>query len=157
MRFPSKLTSYFETFINYKDSIETIDRYGINLTQKFRFLDRSFFETNAVWESFSDNSKKENIEGRSIEQKSISIKIQIDKRDSPLFTKRGFFFTGLFKSSGYFLGGQRDYLKADIAVHAYTAIGYKSVFAVRMKTGYIWNWDTTIPDYSFEKFYLILY
>jgi len=153
-RFPSKLTSYYETFIEYKDLIETIERYGINLTQKVRFFKRSFFETNAVWESFSDNSEKKTMKTNSIEQRSIAMKVYIDKRDNPLFTRNGFLVNGVLKSSGYFLGGERDYIKADISIQRYAPIGDQSVFALRLKTGFIWDWNPELPDYSFEKFYL---
>ena len=153
-RFPSKLTSYYETFIEYKDLIETIERYGINLTQKVRFFKRSFFETNAVWESFSDNSEKKTMKTNSIEQRSIAMKVYIDKRDNPLFTRNGFLVNGVLKSSGYFLGGERDYIKADISIQRYVPIGNQSVFALRLKTGHIWDWNPKFPDYSFEKFYL---
>jgi outer membrane protein assembly factor BamA len=54
IRFPSKLTGFYETFIEYKDKIETIERFGLNLSQLIRFDKRSFFETKSVWESFSD-------------------------------------------------------------------------------------------------------
>ena len=154
VRFPSRFTSYYETFIEYKDSIETIDRYGINLTQKVRFFKRSFFETNAVWESFSDNSEKKTMERRSIEQRSIAMKIHIDKRNNPLFTRNGFLLNGVLKSSGYFLGGERDYIKADISIQGYIPLGRRSVFAIRLKTGHIWDWNPDLLDYSFEKFYL---
>jgi len=154
IRFPSRLTSYYETFIKYKDSIETIDRYGVNLTQKFQFFERSFFETNAVWEYFSDNYENKSSETKSIEQKSIAMKVHIDRRDDPLFTRSGYLFNGVLRSSGYFLGGERDYIKTDFSIQAYLPIARKSVFAIRLKTGHIWDWNLELPDYSYEKFYL---
>ena len=75
IRFPSRLTSYYETFIEYKDSTRTIERYGIKLTQNFRFSGRSYFQTNSVWESFSDNSDKIGRSVARVEQKSIGIKV----------------------------------------------------------------------------------
>ena len=149
-RFPSKVTGFYETFIEYKDQIETIERYGINISQHIRFDKRSYFETKSVWESFSDKAEtKENIEHRS-----ISFKFNIDKKDDPLFTRKGYLFSGLFKSAGYALGGERDYLKTDFTFQSYTAVGKKSVFATRFKFGRLWGWDSKFTDYSYEKFYL---
>jgi translocation and assembly module TamA len=61
--------------------------------------------------------------------------------------------SGLFKSTGYVLGGNRDYFKVDLAIQSYTPIGEKSVFATRIKFGRLWGWDWD-TDYSYEKFYL---
>jgi outer membrane protein assembly factor BamA len=82
------------------------------------------------------------------------MKIHIDKRNNPLFTRNGFLLNGVLKSSGYFLGGERDYIKADISVQGYIPLGRRSVFAIRLKTGHIWDWNPDLLDYSFEKFYL---
>lgn len=150
VRFPSKLTGYYETFIDYKDEIETIERYGINLAQHFRFDKRSYIETKTNWESFSDQSESE----KNIEQRSIQLKINIDKKDDPLFTRKGYVFASVFKSTGYMLGGQRNYFKGDFTFQSYIPIGSKSVFANRIKIGRLWGWDTDFNDYSFEKFYL---
>jgi outer membrane protein assembly factor BamA len=150
IRFPSKLTGFYETFIEYKDQIETIERFGLNLLQHVRFDKRSFFETKSVWESFSDRSgSKDNIEKRS-----IAFKINIDKKDDPIFTRKGYLFSALFKSAGNVLGGERDYLKADFTFQSYISIGKKSVLASRFKIGQIWGWNSLFQDYSYEKFYL---
>ena len=150
IRFPSKLTGFYETFIEYKDQIETIERFGLNLLQHVRFDKRSFFETKSVWESFSDPSgSKDNIEKRS-----IAFKINIDKKDDPIFTRKGYLFSALFKSAGNVLGGERDYLKADFTFQSYISIGKKSVLASRFKIGQIWGWNSLFQDYSYEKFYL---
>ena len=150
IRFPSKLTGFYETFIEYKDKIETIERFGLNLSQLIRFDKRSFFETKSVWESFSDQSAT----NKNIEQRSFALKINIDKKDDPLFTRKGYLLSGLFKSAGYVLGGNRDYFKVDLAIQSYTPIGKKSVFATRIKLGRLWGWDSNNTDYSYEKFYL---
>ena len=150
IRFPTKLTAFYETFIEYKDQIETIERIGINLSQHIRFDKRSYFETKSVWESFSDRS----VSNENIEQRSFAIKINIDKKDDPLFTRRGYLFSAIFKSAGYVLGGERDYLKSDFTFQSYTPIGKKSVFAVRLKAGRLWGWNNEFNDYSYEKFYL---
>ena len=150
IRFPSKLTGFYETFIEYKDQIETIERFGLNLLQHVRFDKRSFFETKSIWESFSDRSgSKDNIEKRS-----IAFKINIDKKDDPIFTRKGYLFSALFKSAGNVLGGERDYLKADFTFQSYISIGKKSVLASRFKIGQIWGWNSLFQDYSYEKFYL---
>tara|TARA_S200000501_G_scaffold190210_1_gene179073 strand:- start:58696 stop:60489 length:1794 start_codon:yes stop_codon:yes gene_type:complete len=154
IRFPSRLTSYYETFIEYKDSARTIERYGVQLTQNFRFSGRSYLQTNSVWESFSDNSDKIGRSVARVEQKSIGIKVFFDKRDNPLFTRKGVLFIGSFKSAGYFLGGERDYLKGDLTFQIYHPIKKRSVLAIRIKNGRIWGWNSNIPDYSYEKFYL---
>ena len=150
IRFPSKLTGFYETFIEYKDQIKTIERFGLNLLQRVRLGNRSFFETKSVWESFSDRSESKD----NIEQRSIAFKFNIDKKDDPLFTRKGYLFSGLFKSAGYVLGGERDYLKANFTFQSYTSIGKRSVFATRVKFGRLWGWDSEFMDVSYEKFYL---
>ena len=150
IRFPSKLTGFYETFIEYKDQIETIERFGLNLLQHVRFDKRSFFETKSVWESFSDRSESKD----NIEQRSIAFKFNIDKKDDPIFTRKGYLFSALFKSAGNVLGGERDYLKADFTFQSYISIGKKSVLASRFKIGQIWGWNSLFQDYSYEKFYL---
>ncbi|MEC9049798.1 MAG: BamA/TamA family outer membrane protein, partial [Candidatus Neomarinimicrobiota bacterium] len=150
IRFPSKLTGFYETFIEYKDKIETIERFGLNLSQIIRFDKRSYFETKSVWESFSDQSATMT----NIEQRSLALKVNIDKKDDPLFTRKGYLLSGLLKSTGYILGGNRDYLKVDLAIQSYMPIGKKSVFATRIKLGRLWGWGSYDTDYSYEKFYL---
>ena len=150
IRFPSKLTGFYETFIEYKDKIETIERFGLNLSQLIRFDKRSFFETKSEWESFSDQSASKD----NIEQRSFALKINIDKKDDPIFTRKGYLFSALFKSAGNVLGGERDYLKADFTFQSYISIGKKSVLASRFKIGQIWGWNSLFQDYSYEKFYL---
>ena len=150
IRFPSKLTGFYESFIEYKDKIKSIERFGIKLSQYVRFDKRSYFETNSVWESFSDQSELQN----NIEQRSFSLKINLDKKDDPIFTRKGYLFSVVFKSAGYMLGGERDYLKADFNYQVYIPVGKKSVFATRIKLGRLWGWDSNFTDYSYEKYYL---
>ena len=38
--------------------------------------------------------------------------LHIDKKDDPLFPKKGYLLDLYFKSTGYLLGGERNYLKA---------------------------------------------
>ena len=150
IRFPSKLTGFYESFIEYKDKIKSIERFGIKLSQYVRFDKRSYFETNSVWESFSDQSELQN----NIEQRSFSLKINLDKKDDPIFTRKGYLFSVVFKSAGYMLGGERDYLKADFNYQVYIPVGKKSVFATRIKLGRLWGWVSNNTDYSYEKYYL---
>ncbi|MBT7114591.1 MAG: BamA/TamA family outer membrane protein [Candidatus Marinimicrobia bacterium] len=150
IRLPTKLIGFYETFIEYDEKVKTIERYGINLSQLFRFDKRSYFESKSVWESFSDQSESD----KNIEQRSIGFKVNIDKKDDPFFTRKGYSLTSVFKSAGYILGGEREYLKADFTVQTYRPIGEKSVFAIRIKLGRIWGWDSNFNDYSYEKFYL---
>ena len=150
IRFPTKITGYYETFIEYKDQIETIERLGVNLSQRIQFESRSYFETKSVWESFSDQS----VSNENIEQRSIGFRLNIDRKDNPLFTRKGYLFLCSFKSAGSFLGGERDYTKTDFTFQSYIPIGKKSVFASRLKIGRLWGWKKEYSDYSYEKFYL---
>ena len=59
-----------------------------------------------------------------------------------------------FKSTGYFLGGERDYQKLDFSFNTYSSITKKSVIAIRVKLGRLWSWEQSDIDYSYEKFYL---
>ena len=149
VRFPTSLTGYYETFIDYyTEELETINRYGVNLSQMIRFGNRSYFETNSVWESFSDQSDQ------NLQQRSIAFKINLDKKDNPLYTRKGYLILIMLKSAGYILGGERDYLKGDLTFQSYVPIGKKSVFALRVKIGKLWGWTSGDVDYSYEKFYL---
>lgn len=148
VRFPTSLTGYYETFIDYTEELETISRYGVNLSQMIRFGNRSYFETNSVWESFSDQSDQ------NLQQRSIAFKINLDKKDDPLYTRKGYLISIMLKSAGYILGGERDYLKGDLTFQSYVPIGKKSVFALRVKIGKLWGWTSGDVDYSYEKFYL---
>ena len=42
----------------------------------------------------------------------------------------------------------------DMTMHSYYPITRKSVFAFRLQSGRMWNWDDNYQDYSYEKFYL---
>ncbi|MEC9376794.1 MAG: BamA/TamA family outer membrane protein [Candidatus Neomarinimicrobiota bacterium] len=149
VRFPTSLTGYYETFIDYyTEELETINRYGVNLSQMIRFGNRSYFETKSVWESFSDQSDQ------NLQQRSIAFKINLENKDDPLYTRKGYLISILLKSAGYVLGGERDYLKGDLTFQSYVPIGKKSVFALRVKTGILRGWTYGDVDYSYEKFYL---
>ena len=154
IRFPTKLTGYYETFFkknlqnNSVIPINSIERRGINLSQHVSFSGRSFFETKSVLESFSDDVD----ENEKIGQRAISLKVNFDKKDDPLFTSKGYLISGIMKFAGF--GGERDYLKLDINFQSYLPIMKESVFAFRCKLGTIYGWDNSDIDYSYEKFYL---
>ena len=148
IRFPTKIVGYYERFIIYEEQKyqESIDRFGTNLTQRFRLKGRSYVETKSLWEYFADASED------NIQERSLSLKLNIDKKDDPLFTKKGLLFNGIVKSAGF--GGSRAYSKMDITLNTYYPLTKRSVFATRIQFGKIWGWDENYDDYSFEKFYL---
>ena len=148
IRFPTKIVGYYERFILYEEQKyqESIDRFGTDLTQRFRLKGRSYVETKSLWEYFADASED------NIQERSVSLKLNIDKKDDPLFTKKGLLFNGIIKSAGF--GGSREYSKIDITLNTYYPLTKRSVFAMRIQFGKIWGWDENYDDYSFEKFYL---
>ena len=148
IRFPTKIVGYYERFILYEEQKyqESIDRFGTNLSQRFRLKGRSYVETKSLWEYFADASED------NIQERSVSLKLNIDKKDDPLFTKKGLLFNGIIKSAGF--GGSREYSKIDITLNTYYPLTKRSVFAMRIQFGKIWGWDENYDDYSFEKFYL---
>ena len=148
IRFPTKIVGYYERFIIYEEQKyqESIDRFGTDLTQRFRLKGRSYVETKSLWEYFADASED------NIQERSVSLKLNIDKKDDPLFTKKGLLFNGIIKSAGF--GGSRAYSKMDITLNTYYPLTKRSIFAMRIQFGKIWGWDENYDDYSFEKFYL---
>ena len=148
VRFPTKIIGYYERFIIYEEQQyqESIGRFGTNLTQRFSLTEKSYFETKSVWENFSDASEK------NIQERSISLKLNVDKKDNPLFTKKGFLFNSVIKSAGF--GGARAYSKIDMTFNSYFPVSRKSVLAMRIQYGKLWGWNDNYDDYSFEKFYL---
>ena len=148
IRFPTKIVGYYERFIIYEEQKyqESINRFGTDLTQRFRLKGRSYVETKSLWEYFADASED------NIQERSVSLKLNIDKKDDPLFTKKGLLFNGIIKSAGF--GGSREYSKIDITLNTYYPLTKRSVFAMRIQFGKIWGWDENYDDYSFEKFYL---
>ena len=108
IRFPTKIVAYYERFIIYEEQKyqESIDRFGTDLTQRFRLKGRSYVETKSLWEYFADASED------NIQERSVSLKLNIDKKDDPLFTKKGLLFNGIIKSAGF--GGSRAYSKIDL-------------------------------------------
>ena len=148
IRFPTKIVGYYERFIIYEEQEyqESIDRFGTNLTQRFRLKGRSYVETKSLWEYFADASED------NIQERSVSLKVNIDRKDDPLFTKEGLLFSGVIKSAGF--GGSRAYSKIDLTFNTYYPLTKRSVFAMRIQFGKLWGWDNKYDDYSFEKFYL---
>ena len=148
IRFPTKIIGYYEkfTFGKATDLPEGIDRFGGNLAQRIQLKGRSYFETRTIWEGFSDRSEE------NIEERSISLKINIDRKDDPLFTKNGYLIQGLIKKAGF--EGSREYFKTDLTFQSYLSLSKGPVYAMRIQYGSLWQWDPEYEDYSFEKFYL---
>ena len=169
IRWPTKISSFYETLINYdQETIDQVERYGLEISQSTMLKERSFIQNVTVWEYFSDNKIENNsatindsldiIQNTSsikdLQQRSLSIRFHFDIKDDPLFPKKGYLFDIYFKSTGYILGGERDYRKLDLSFHSYSSINKKSVVAARFKVGRLWSWDQSDIDYSYEKFYL---
>ena len=155
IRFPTKITAYYETFFDNwedqnlnKNSLKLLERQGLNLSQHFNFDNRSFIETKSILESFSDDSEKKD----QIEQRAVSIKVNYDKKDDPIFTRGGYLASSILKFAGF--GGERDYLKIDFNFQFYKMIKNQSVLATRLKIGSLIGWNNSDLDYSYEKFYL---
>ncbi len=148
IRFPTKARIYYDRFIVYEgeDFKEAINRRGADLTQRIQINGRSFFETRSVWQSFSDKSADV------IEEQSIGIKINLDYKDDPLYTKSGYLIGMMIKVAGF--GGSRKYFKSDFTSNFYYPITNRSVFAMRSQIGRLWGWTYDAEDYSYEKFYL---
>jgi len=148
IRVPSKLTGYYERFIEYDGQTYegSIDRFGTNLTQQIKLNGRSYFENKVIWENFSDTSDV------NIEERSILMRIYLDQKDDPLFTKNGYLVDIIIKSTGF--GGSRDYNKADMTLQSYFAITDNTIYAMRFQLGRLWGWNELDTDHSYEKFYL---
>ncbi len=155
LRLPTKLSFFFKRF-KLEEQNEISQRYGLELSQKLKLSQYSLVKSELVWQSFSGQSVKSdnNRNFQIVEQRSIAFIIQRDRRDDPIYTKKGYFISSKVKSSGYQLGGERDYIKFDYTLQSYLPIGSNSVFAKRFKFGRIWGWDNKIDDVAREKFYL---
>ena len=164
IRWPTKLNSFYETLINYdEENIDRVERYGLEMLQIIMFDNRSYFQNITVWENFSDNNVStldstgllNNVTSiKNLQQRSLSFRLHIDKKDDPLFPKKGYLLDLYLKSTGYLLGGERNYLKLDFSINNYFMISKNSVLASRFKLGRIWSWEDSYNDYSYEKFYL---
>ena len=164
IRWPTKLNSFYETLINYdQENIDRVERYGLEMVQRIIFDNRSYFQNITVWENFSDNNVStldstgliNNVTSiKNLQQRSLSFRLHIDKKDDPLFPKKGYLIDLYLKSTGYLLGGERNYLKLDFSINNYFMISKNSVLASRFKLGRIWSWEDSYNDYSYEKFYL---
>ena len=169
IRWPTKISSFYETLINYdQETIDQVERYGLEMSQSIMIDERSYLQNITVWENFSDNKTDDYIipvidslninqntsSVKNLQQRSLSFRIHLDKKDDPLFPKKGYLFDIYFKSTGYFLGGERDYRKLDLSYNFYSSITKWSVIATRFKIGRLWSWVQSDIDYSYEKFYL---
>ena len=149
IRIPTTITGYFERFIiyeDYKNYDKSIDRFGANFKQIIHMKNRSYVENKIVWEEFSDKSET------NIQERSLLSRIYFDRKDDPLYTKKGYVLDFVFKSTGF--GGSREYYKTDVTIQSYYPTTSKSVFALRIQLGKMWKWDDSYNDYSYEKFYL---
>ena len=169
IRWPTKVSSFYETLINYdQETIDQVERYGLELSQIVMFDDRSYFQNITVWENFSDNNTNDDLISvidsldinqnstsvKNLQQRSLSFRFHFDKKDDPLFPKRGYLIDIYLKSTGYFLGGERDYRKFDLSFSSFYSTTKKSILATRFKLGRLWSWNQSDIDYSYEKFYL---
>ena len=169
IRWPTKISSFYETLINYdQETIDQVERYGLEMSQSIMIDERSYLQNVTVWENFSDNNIDYNSltindslditqntsSVKNLQQRSLSFRFHLDKKNDPLFPKKGYLFDIYFKSTGYFLGGERDYRKLDFSFNTYSSITKKSVIAIRVKLGRLWSWEQSDIDYSYEKFYL---
>ena len=164
IRWPTKLNSFYETLINYdQENIDRVERYGLEMLQIIMFDNRSYFQNITVWENFSDNNVSTLDSAglinsvtsiKNLQQRSLSFRLHIDKKDDPLFPQKGYLLDLYLKSTGYLLGGERNYLKIDFSINNYFMISKNSVLASRFKLGRIWSWEDSYNDYSYEKFYL---
>ncbi len=169
IRWPTKISSFYETLINYdQEDIDQVERYGLEMSQMIMLDERSYFQNITVWESFSDNNTNDNLISmidsldinqnstsvKNLQQRSLSFRFHLDKKDDPLFPKKGYLFDIYLKSTGYFLGGERDYRKIDLSFSSFYSVTKKFIVATRFKIGRLWSWDRSDIDYSYEKFYL---
>ncbi len=169
IRWPTKVSSFYETLINYdQENIDQVERYGLEMSQLIMLDERSYFQNITVWENFSDNNTNENlisvVDGldlnknstsvKNLQQRSLSFRLHLDKKDDSLFPKSGYLIDIYLKSTGYFLGGERDYRKFDFSFSSFHSIKRKFILAIRSKIGRLWSWDQSDIDYSYEKFYL---
>ena len=169
IRWPTKVSSFYETLINYdQENIDQVERYGLEMSQMIMLDERSYFQNITVWENFSDNNTDDNLISvidsldinqnstsvKNLQQRSLSFRFHLDKKDNPLFPKKGYLFDIYFKSTGYFLGGERDYRKLDFSFSSFHSITKKFILATRYKVGRLWSWNQSDIDYSYEKFYL---
>ena len=169
IRWPTKISSFYETLINYdQENIDQVERYGLEVSQIIFFDERSYIQNITVWENFSDNNTGYNFEAstdsldvnrnstsvKNLQQRSLSFRFHLDKKDDPLFPKKGYLIDVYLKSTGYHLGGERDYRKLDISFSSFLSITKNLVLAKRIKLGRLWSWNQSDIDYSYEKFYL---
>ena len=97
IRWPTKLNSFYETLINYdQENIDRVERYGVEMLQRIMIDERSYFQNITVWENFSDNNSVNVLDQSSntnsiknLQQRSLSFRLHIDKKDDPLFPKTG--------------------------------------------------------------------
>ncbi len=154
LRFPTRVQTIYEIYKKYGASDDPyIQHYGLRWSTINRFTDTSFLEFGMRWEQFSRQSDII----QNVEQRIVSLKSKLDNTDDPLYPTKGYIITGDLYSAGKILGGSRDYQKFDSGLQSYILLPFKSIFALRIKYGMIFNWDSEYDVYEevlFEKFYL---
>ena len=150
-RIPTQIKAYYETFKNYgqKDN-PNIHRYGLTVSNLYRFSDRSFFDSGLRWEKFIEPKSLK----KDIEQRSFTIKLHLDGTDNPLYPQKGWMLDMDLNQTGGILGGSRDFLKMDFGVNKYVPVSGGVVLAGRIKYGMMFGWDKTYRDIRYDKFYL---
>lgn len=151
-RLPTEISLYYETLKKFGQLEKpNIHRYGVALTNKYRFGSYSFFQTGIRWEKFLEPEQVKT----DIEQRSIDLNLFLDQTDDPLFPSQGAKFNlDLTKTGGSILGGGRDYFKFDIGLSSYLGLFRKWVLAGRLKYGQIFGWKAGYEDLRFDLFYL---
>ncbi|MEE8335506.1 MAG: BamA/TamA family outer membrane protein [Candidatus Neomarinimicrobiota bacterium] len=153
-RLPMQLKIFYQQFKNYGDeSGPYIRRFGFKYSNIFRIKNRSFIETGLRWELFNEDDSSHT----STEQRKLSLEIQLDERDNPVYPQKGNIFILKINSSGGVLGGSRSFTKVEIDFRQYFKIINKVTLAARINAGKILDWNDNYDKFEsvlFEKFYL---
>ncbi len=155
-RIPTTVGLYYETLRNYSLTNANIHRYGFQIENHIRFLNRSYFLSTLSWDkniipegaSFGDK-------GLDIEQRSVECRVHLDRANHPIYPSRGYKIDGeLRQTGGPVLGGNREYFKYDFGLNTYIPIFGKLVLASRVKYGMMFGWKQSYTDENKDKFYL---
>ncbi len=150
-RLPTSLSAYYETYSDpLTDDHLRIQKYGTTLEYEHRFSYVSYITTGLQWEKF-DQLESSDIE---IEDRTINFDIHWDATDSPLNPTKGSLFTFNLSSTGWLLGGNRDFLKIDIGLSTYSRLFRQVVLAGRVKYGFMYGWQDNYSDPLYDLFYL---
>ncbi len=152
LRVPNSLRIFFERFPRFILAEETFNRYGVEWDYLHKYSDESILKGGIKWIKIqsSDTSRVENEQERS-----FRISYRYRNVDNPIYPKTGMIVSFEPSLVGAFLGGSRDYYRAEIELRKYTSIWSSWVFAFRSKIGWMAKLTQTssqIPDY--DLFYL---